>query len=339
MMDSNRLQKIQKIRARVRANTGTTTPSVGKKATSNLTSVNKEKLKRHAIRTKGKRFITTNKMKDCLGGVYKFFIAEADQYRTWKMFLGFPFGALLGYGLFRLVISPMELPEVTRQFLGAVLIFGIAASFALFVGARCVCFLLIPTFMGAAGRSYIGTFAIFFLLQGPIENIVNNTQEITRTLACSAELSANQTMTKWQFRFAPIGNVFKDMQAEGFMLKNVGTRVNRAFSNVRAQIENKKDNAKVQAGKTIVVREEGTRRRTMDMATFRPAPATKKEDRTAKHKYRERKVDPDAQRIENEYKEKVKKQCEDVHDQGVHACWRVFENIYRRCLECTALAY
>ena len=50
------------------------------------------------------------------------------------------------------------------------------------------------------------------LNSGPIENIIDNAQDITRSLSCASELIANHTATKWKFRMQPVGNVLKDMQ-------------------------------------------------------------------------------------------------------------------------------
>ena len=69
-------------------------------------------------------------------------------------------------GLYNLVVKPMSLPKETREFIGALMGLGISTGFALSVQVRCVCFLLIPTFFGKSGRSYIGTFAIAFLIAG-----------------------------------------------------------------------------------------------------------------------------------------------------------------------------
>lgn len=62
----------------------------------------------------------------------------------------------------------MDLAEDTRQLLGALMVFGISAGYSLSVKFRCVCLLLLPTFMGKAGRSYIGTFAIAYLIAGKL---------------------------------------------------------------------------------------------------------------------------------------------------------------------------
>ena len=64
--------------------------------------------------------------------------------------------------------------------------------------------LVLPTFFGKAGRSFIAAFAIIFLLSGPIDNIVTNCREVARSLSCLAQLLANHTITKWKLRLNPI---------------------------------------------------------------------------------------------------------------------------------------
>ena len=56
---------------------------------------------------------------------------------------------------------------------------GISTGFAMSVQIRCISFLLIPTFFGKAGRSYVGTFAIAFLIAG---NIIFIPREFAVTL-------------------------------------------------------------------------------------------------------------------------------------------------------------
>ena len=65
----------------------------------------------------------------------------------------------------------MDLPKETREFIGGLMGLGIASGFAYSVQVRCICFLLIPTFFGKAGRSYIGTFAIAFLILGKVNTV------------------------------------------------------------------------------------------------------------------------------------------------------------------------
>mgnify|MGYP007091368665 CR=1 FL=1 len=81
--------------------------------------------------------------------------------RTYGQFLWGVFSAI-----YQIVVEQMPLPDETRELLGALVVLCTAGGFATSVGVRCVCLLLIPTFLGKAGRSYIGTFAIAFLIAG-----------------------------------------------------------------------------------------------------------------------------------------------------------------------------
>ncbi|XP_053401543.1 E3 ubiquitin-protein ligase DCST1-like isoform X2 [Mercenaria mercenaria] len=246
----------------------------------------------------------------------KFFTSEPDKYRTWKMFLGFPFGAVLGYGLYRMIVLPMALTEETRNVLGAMLVFGISAGYSLSVYFRCVCILLIPTFMGKAGRSYLGAYAVVFLIAGPIENIVDNAQDITRSLTCAAQLSANHTKAKWKFRLQPVGNVMKDMAEEGWMLNKLGKKVNEAFIPIKAEINGDKNVAEMEA-------------RTIEEDQIEGG----KIDRAGKIEAETKggPNDDQSKKVENKYKKKVKFECEDIYNKAIKECRKVFSRLEDRC--------
>jgi len=61
-------------------------------------------------------------------------------------------------------------------------------------------------------RNNIYNTNVFVWVVGPINNLVDNAQDITRSMTCAAELSANQSATKWKFRLKPLENVMKDMR-------------------------------------------------------------------------------------------------------------------------------
>ncbi|XP_052818331.1 E3 ubiquitin-protein ligase DCST1-like [Mya arenaria] len=258
----------------------------------------------------------TNVLKLLVTPLVRFFTSEPEEYRNWKMFLGFPVGALLGFGLYKLVITPMSLGEDSRKLAGAMTVFAMASGFALSAGFRCMCCLLVPTFMGKAGRSYIGTFAIVYLISGPIENMVDNAQDITRSLTCAAELSANQTAAKWKFRLKPVGNVLKDMQTEGFMLKKMGKRVNRAFKPIRSEIQG-------EAG--VAENEERTVWEDWNQGIDRGR-AARVEEQTAADPN-----DDEGRRIEKKYKKKINFQCEDVYNLAKKKCKNTMKNFKNRC--------
>ena len=45
-----------------------------------------------------------------------------------------------------------------------------------------------------------------------MHNILMNGKEITRSLSCSVELSANHTLAKWKLKMKPLENVMDEFQ-------------------------------------------------------------------------------------------------------------------------------
>ena len=60
----------------------------------------------------------------------------------------------------------MGLPKVIEYPLGSMFIFLLGAGYAMSIQVRCMGLLVLPTFCGRSGRTYVGTFAVAFLLAG-----------------------------------------------------------------------------------------------------------------------------------------------------------------------------
>ena len=74
---------------------------------------------------------------------------------------------LLAFPVFyMLVLRRLELPPKLDLILGLTFMGTFAVGFAFSVQARCMVLLILPTFFGRSGRSYIGTFALSLLLSG-----------------------------------------------------------------------------------------------------------------------------------------------------------------------------
>lgn len=52
---------------------------------------------------------------------------------------------------------------------------------------------------------------------GPVSNIILNGKEVTRSLSCAAELVLNHTMSKWELRLKPVGDILVDIQASNIL--------------------------------------------------------------------------------------------------------------------------
>lgn len=63
-------------------------------------------------------------------------------------------------------MEPLGLPTNLRELLGGLLGLGLASGYAMSVQVRCITWLLVPTFFGKKGRSFVAAYAIVFLISG-----------------------------------------------------------------------------------------------------------------------------------------------------------------------------
>ena len=80
--------------------------------------------------------------------------------------------------LYKAVIEPLSLPPNLREIVGAFLGLGLASGYAMSIQVRCITWLLVPTFFGKKGRSFVAAYAIIFLIAGERFFLINNTVRI-----------------------------------------------------------------------------------------------------------------------------------------------------------------
>ncbi|KAJ8306722.1 hypothetical protein KUTeg_015763 [Tegillarca granosa] len=119
-----------------------------------------------------------------------------------------------GISLYYGIIDGLDLSVGARQVIGSMMALCIACGYSLSVQARCICWLIIPIFFGKTGRAYVMTFAISFLIAGPIQNIMINGKEVTRSITCATELVVNHSVTKWGLRMKPLTNIRKTVNED-----------------------------------------------------------------------------------------------------------------------------
>ena len=116
------------------------------------------------------------KYKGIRGLIHRMCKSTPDESRLLKAVLWFPIGCVISLILYFLIIRKMDLDEKNKAVIGAALGAILALTFAFSVQIRCTLSLVLPSFMGKAGRSYVTAFAIIFLINGPITNIIGNTK-------------------------------------------------------------------------------------------------------------------------------------------------------------------
>ncbi|KAK3095264.1 hypothetical protein FSP39_012345, partial [Pinctada imbricata] len=247
-----------------------------------------------------------------------FFLSPPDKYTALKTVLGFPFGSLIGIGLYFAVIDPIELPETTRQLLGAVMSLGLACGYAFSPQVRCITFLLLPTFVGRKGRSYIHAFVISYLIAGPIHNIIMNGREVARSLSCTRELSSNFSKARWELKKKPLGDVMQQFQSEGMYLNKVASKVNESFAPLKKEIRDHSGEKQIKKNTKFV-----------DGVTKNRRGKRLKEIENKNSVQRNAKK---SEKAEKDYRKKLELRCEDIWNQGVINCRKKFNGLWSRCL-------
>ncbi|XP_046562007.1 E3 ubiquitin-protein ligase DCST1-like [Haliotis rubra] len=253
-----------------------------------------------------------------LFGLLKLLLRSSpDQHRTLKTVLAFPIGVAVAFALYFTVINSIKLPPTTRQAVGGVLGVAVALGFGLSTSVRCIVLLVVPTFFGKSGRSHIATFALVYLISGPVQNMLSNAGEMTNSLTCVTELLANHTAQKWLFRMKPVQDAMSQIQKEGFLIKKIGKVVNEAFGPIRREMEN-----------SGFVEKMKKRVRDVDLKRGH-------KDRTSAIEERHG-IQPGAgpnKAVENKWERKLDYRCEDVFTKGVENCRNWFRDLETRCMK------
>lgn len=122
----------------------------------------------------GRKKKPRKKVKKRDGIFAKMMKSSPEEYWLLKVVLWFPVGIGMSVALYFLVIQKMNLQQKYKLVAGCSLGALLSLTFAMSVQMRCAMTLVVPTFVGKAGRSYLAAFAIVYLVNGPITNIMDN---------------------------------------------------------------------------------------------------------------------------------------------------------------------
>lgn len=77
---------------------------------------------------------------------------------------------------------------------------------------RCVSVLTLPTAFGRTGRGVLRTFALTYILAGPLANLVTNSYEVVRVFGCTSQLTYNLTKTRYGILVGPYQTALAGMR-------------------------------------------------------------------------------------------------------------------------------
>ncbi|XP_072048284.1 DC-STAMP domain-containing protein 2-like [Amphiura filiformis] len=121
------------------------------------------------------------------------FRSERGSNKRLKAVAGFMTGLILGVVLMIGLYYGLSYGLVTAFVITAVSTLLMSLCLAFTVRGRCVASLMVPTLCTQQGRAAFLAIVVTLLLNGPINNIFLNANEVSNSMSCSAELAYNQS--------------------------------------------------------------------------------------------------------------------------------------------------
>ncbi|KAI8770579.1 E3 ubiquitin-protein ligase DCST1 [Biomphalaria glabrata] len=267
------------------------------------------------------------KKKKHRGYFAKMWYSSPEEHTLLKIALWFPVGILLSLALYYAILDGMDMEIKTKRFLGAAIGIILSLSFAFSIQMRCAMTLVIPTLAGKAGRTYISAFAIIYLINGPITNILSNGKEIVRSLSCTASLLANHTLTKWKLRLAPVEHAFGDVAKDGYIIKRVSNAIKRAFKPLTKEVQ-------VDEEETKKLLEEIAKARKLNPNAFKGKPDEGEDGEPDKQNNEADEQNKElGKRVEKDWAKKMDLRCEGVFNKGFSRCVDKMGQLYGKCID------
>ncbi|XP_041457117.1 uncharacterized protein LOC121409282 isoform X3 [Lytechinus variegatus] len=120
-------------------------------------------------------------------------LSDRGSHKKLKAVVGFLVGLILGGLLFLGLYYGLDYPIYPALIIAVLGTAFMALCLAFTVRARCVAALMVPTICTSRGRAAFLTFIVTLLLRGPIHNIYLNSNEVSDSMSCSAQLAYNQS--------------------------------------------------------------------------------------------------------------------------------------------------
>ncbi|KAK2191497.1 hypothetical protein NP493_49g02028 [Ridgeia piscesae] len=243
--------------------------------------------------------------------ITRFLTSRPEEFKMLKVLLGCPFGFLIATAIYLGPVDRMDLPPIVRYILGGVMAVMLTVGFGLSVQVRCATFLSVPTVVSKVGRAYVITFAVAYLLTGPVVNIIHNAKQVADSFGCSANLLHNQTLNRMELLTRPLQDIMGDLEKEAKISKQTSEKIRQEFSAVKREVEDE--------GEIAAIRD---RNYDVDKYNRRNYMIDRRYNRNHPQK---------SVRAEHRYERKLDYRCEDVFNYGITRCKHSFNSIHRAC--------
>lgn len=141
------------------------------------------------------------------------FLKPREKRKKIKIILSGVCGAVYGLLLLQFILYSLKirLGFLLTVIIHASFVIYFAAFFAFSIQFRCIIFLILLQACDKVGRNILKALILFYMLTGPINNLVLNSKEVSRVFDCSFELTYNLTKTRLDLILKPFTKAFSDV--------------------------------------------------------------------------------------------------------------------------------
>ncbi len=173
-----------------------------------------------------------NKMSDYLRTrcplIYKLCIRCKDhEYYILRRVLSFPIGFLMGYLFFKVILMRFDFPENIINVLKYAIISSVTMTYSVSIEMRAICWLVLPTFSGRTGRSFIIALLITRLGEGPVDNLFANTEQLFISLSCTFGLSKDHIENNFKLITNPMQEIMNNLVSNSLDSQNLSLEINK----------------------------------------------------------------------------------------------------------------
>lgn len=139
------------------------------------------------------RLVESDKFGKLTSSTDMLFNSGRDENKRMKAVFGVFSGIMIGGLIYVLLVYSFDYSHLVAGIMVALITILMCVALALWSACRCVMALVFPNFFTSKGRGVMMSIILSLLLSGPIQNITDNSRETGSSMACIAEVVANQT--------------------------------------------------------------------------------------------------------------------------------------------------
>ncbi|KAL1122465.1 hypothetical protein AAG570_002796 [Ranatra chinensis] len=185
-----------------------------------------------------------------------------------------------------------------------------------FVIVRCITLMILPSSLTKIGNAPVKAFLLASILNGPIDNMMKNSEESVRSFTCTIALMSNLTKTRYSLAITPFQRTLHTLQGDTDDVYDSLSSIGHILSPLKEEFEGKQDELdELKAINDYVDRLQG------DTARSDFLKGTEKEGENK------------TQTLDQAYMRKFQLRCQNIVSSASLNCRKIFYKNYDKCYD------